>query len=371
MKRLLLVGGGHAHVEVLRHLSIRPVPGWETILVSREERAVYSGLVPAFAAGQIAEEEIGIDLQALAERAGARFLRARVSAVDAEGRRASLDDDDAIDYDLASLDVGASVAGRGLEGVAEHALASRPIDGLVAGIASRIEALRSAADGSCRLCVVGSGAAGIELAFCLDARLQREGSRKVETTLVDGGRAVLPGASRALSARVGGALRRRRIATRLGREVVAVEADGIRLDDDAKLPAEIVIWATGPEAHPLARDSALPIDARGFVRIRPSFEVEGHDSLFAAGDCASLPGMGRAGVYAVRAGPVLSDNLRTRMRGDPTAALRRYSPQGDFLSLLNLGDGRAIGAKWGIAVEGRWVMRLKDRIDRGFVARYR
>jgi selenide,water dikinase len=75
-------------------------------------------------------------------------------------------------------------------------------------------------------------------------------------------------------------------------------------------------------------------------------------------------------VYAVRQGPVLADNLIARAGGPIGRRLRRYRPQRDFLSLLNLGDGTAIGAKWGVAAQGRALFALKDRIDCRFVRRF-
>ena len=129
-----------------------------------------------------------------------------------------------------------------------------------------------------------------------------------------------------------------------------------------------MIWSPGPAAHPFLRESGLPVDEGGFVRVRPTFQVEGDDRLFAVGDCASLSGMQKAGVYAVRGAPILAENLRRVMAG---RRLRVYRPQRGFLSLLNFGDGTAAGAWRGIGFEGRWAMRLKDRIDRRFVERYR
>jgi selenide,water dikinase len=72
-------------------------------------------------------------------------------------------------------------------------------------------------------------------------------------------------------------------------------------------------------------------------------------------------------VYAVRQAPYLGHNLVAALRCE---RLREHTPQSDFLTLLNLSDGRAIGAKWGRTIEGRWVMALKDRIDRRFVRRF-
>ena len=148
----------------------------------------------------------------------------------------------------------------------------------------------------------------------------------------------------------------------------AVDAGHVQLDGGRELATDVILWVTGPASQPLGARSRLPVDARGFVEIEDSFQVRGWPDLFAVGDCASLPGMAKAGVYAVRAAPLLDHNLRARLEG---RSLRRYQPQSDFLSLLNLGDGSALGVKWGLVVRGRLVMRLKDRIDRAFVARYR
>jgi NADH dehydrogenase FAD-containing subunit len=136
------------------------------------------------------------------------------------------------------------------------------------------------------------------------------------------------------------------------------------------VPFDLLLWVTGATSQPLFRDSGLPVDARGFVLVRSTLQVQGHDNLFAAGDCATLidhRALAKAGVYAVREGPYLIANLLAFLEGRP---LRPYVPQSDFLTLMNLGDGTAVGTKWGISFHGRWVMRLKDWIDRRFVRRF-
>jgi selenide, water dikinase len=92
------------------------------------------------------------------------------------------------------------------------------------------------------------------------------------------------------------------------------------------------------------------------------------DSIFAAGDCATMTDdpRPRAGVFAVRQGPVLARNLMAAALGKP---LETYRPQGDFLTILRSGKGRAIAGRGRfLALEGRWVWRWKDRIDRNFMA---
>jgi selenide,water dikinase len=152
--------------------------------------------------------------------------------------------------------------------------------------------------------------------------------------------------------------------------VAEARRDSVVFEDGSSVPADALLWVSGAWSHPLFTDSGLPTERRGFVLTRSTLQVEGHDDLFAVGDCATLtefPETPKAGVYAVRQGPILYENLLAFLEGRP---LRRYLPQSDFLTLLNLGDGTALGAKWGRSFEGEWVMRLKDWIDRRFMKRF-
>lgn len=368
MHDLVLVGGGHAHVEVVRRWRLDPPPHARLTLVLDAPAAVYSGMVPGFVAGQYARPEIEIDVEALGRAAGARTIVVAAHAIDPAARRLRLADGSALGWDTLSLDVGAGVAGADVPGVREHALPTRPIGRFVArvdGVIARAEARRRL-----RAVVVGAGAGGVELAFALDARARRAALGDVGVTVVDGSPRVLPGYASAAARRVEREARARGIVLRLGRRVAAVDADQVRLEDGARLEADLVAWVTGASPPSLLHGTTLPTDARGFVRVRATLQCVDHDHVFAAGDCASVagaPDLPKAGVYAVRQAPALDANLRARVAGRP---LRAWRPQRAFLSLLNLGDGRAIGVKWGMAVAGRPVFRLKDWIDRRFVARY-
>jgi hypothetical protein len=72
----------------------------------------------------------------------------------------------------------------------------------------------------------------------------------------------------------------------------------------------------------------------------------------------------KAGVYAVREGPIIAQNIVNMIQNKP---LVPYEPQREFLSLMMTGDGNCIGAKYGIAFTGKWVWGMKDFIDRGFM----
>jgi selenide,water dikinase len=369
---LVLVGAGHAHVQVLRRWMMAPMAGVRLTLVVDRPVAVYSGMVPGFVAGDYAAHELEIDAVPLARRAGARVVLAPALSVDVAARRLELEGRPPLGWDVASLDVGATVREFDLPGVREHALATRPIGDFVRQLDAR---LRSAAlarpVGALRIAIVGAGVAGVELAFCLDARL-RAGGVRAEIRLLGDAAEPAPGQPERLVRRLRREASARGIELELGARVLGVEKEQLWLAGDTRgRPADLVVWATGAAPTPLLAASELPRDERGFARVDATLEVTGCENLFAAGDCAALdedPWVPRAGVYAVREGPILAANLRARLEG---GRLRRYRPQRDFLALLNLGERRALGAKRGVAFAGGWVWRWKDRIDRRFVQRFR
>lgn len=370
-RRLVLVGGGHSHVQVLESFAAEPPPGVELVVVVDTPVAIYSGMVPGYIAGFYRSDELEIDVPEQARRAGARVVLAAADRIDADGRRVILRGGESVAYDLASVNIGSTVAGLDVPGVRRHAVPTRPISGLVERVDGLVRRAREREpEHPFRAVVVGGGAGGVELAFCLQARLQATAAAPVEVRLVNDRSRILEGYPESLVRRVHRNAEERGIGIRNRTRVEGVEADHVRLADGGTLAGDAVFWVTGAAAKALFRDSDLPTDDRGFVRVRSTLQVEGRDDLFAVGDCATLvehPLTPKAGVYAVRQGPALARNLRAALAGRP---LETYRPQGDFLTLLNLGDGTALGAKWGLSFEGRWVMRLKDWIDRRFMRRF-
>ena len=410
--RLVLVGAGHAHAVALRRWWREGGPDVDLVLITDRPDTVYSGMVPGWIAGEYRRGEVVMDARLMAERAGGQLLLARAVAVDPDDRRIELDDGSALPYDLASLDVGSVVHVPG-DGDVDALVSARRPDAIVdvlgrvvdiGGTEARAAAVgrRAAAVGG-RVAVVGGGAAGVELAACV------QGQRAGQVTLLEAGDRLMAGHDPSVSRRAAAALERRGVVVRCGSAVVrcgptagprdssATTGDPpdaaaleLELSDAETLTVDAAIWATGPAPPPLLAASDLPTDEAGFVRIRKELRVVGHDDLFAAGDCASFEpdAIPRAGVHAVRQGEVLYENLvaaAAALRRGPRgpndtegadaarpphgsfADLRSYEPQSDYLTLLNLGDGTALGTKWGYVSEGRWVRWLKDRIDRRFV----
>lgn len=369
-KHVVLVGAGHAHIQVLDAFAGSP-PDARLTLVVDTPIAVYSGMVPGFVAGQYRIDELQIDPMPLARRAGVEVVVARAVAIDTANRRIEVEGREPVPYDIASFDIGSTVVGLDLPGVREHALPTRPIGLFVERMDEVLEAARRH-DGTrpFRVVVVGAGAGGVELAFTLGHRLRRDTSAEVHVALLDNGPHILRGYAEAVVRRATRRAATDGIEVRTGCTVVGVDNGAVCLDEAGTVPFDVLVWVTGAVSHPVFEPSGISTDHRGFARVRPTLQFEEHDNLFGAGDCVTLidhPTTAKAGVYAVRQGPFITHNLLATLHDEP---LRAYVPQTDFLALLNLGDGTALGTKWGRAVEGRWVMKLKDWIDRRFMARF-
>jgi selenide,water dikinase len=371
MREVVLVGGGHAHIQVLESFAKEPLPDARlTVLVDRPI-AVYSGMVPGFIAGQYRAAELEIDVALWTRRAGAQLTIGRAVRLDPDRREIEVEGQAPVPFDIASFDIGSTVAGLDLPGIREHALPTRPIGVFNRRIGEVIEAARQhQPDTPLRVVVVGGGAGGVEVAFTLEHRLGRETNARVEVTLLEGGPQILRGYAPSLVRRVHRHTKQRGIEIRCSQRVGAVEQDSVQLVDGQRVPFDVLLWVTGAVSHSIFKDSGLPTDDRGFVRVRPTLQFQHYDNLLAAGDCATLidyPTTAKAGVYAVRQGPYITENIRALLAG---TSLRQYTPQRDFLALMNLGGGIAVGTKWGVSLEGRWVMTLKDRIDRRFMQRF-
>ncbi len=369
MKRLVLVGGGHAHVEVLRRFGRAPAAGTELVLVSPHRLTPYSGMLPGLLAGHYESAAAHIDLERLARFAGARFARTLAAGIDPHARSVALAEGGALAFDLLSLDVGSAPASAGVPGAAEHALGVKPIDRFLHawdGWRARARAGTLA-----RLLVVGGGAAGVETVLAMRYRLAREGGRAgaVECALATDADRLLPMHPPRVQAMLARILGERGVRLHLATPAARIEPGALIAANGARIAADAIVWSTGAAALPWLRGLGLALDPAGFVAVNESLQSISHAHVFAAGDCATMLGHARprSGVFAVRQGPPLAANLRAALAGRPLA---RYVPQEHALALISAGDRYAVAARGGWAAEGRWVWTWKDWIDRRFVRRY-
>ncbi len=318
-------------------------------------------MLPGWIAGHYALGEIVSPLAPLAERAGAGFHQTSASAIDPVRRIVRCADGAEHPYDVLSVDTGPVADLDHLPGAREHALAVRPIEEFIEGWTALQGRLRADAGG--RIAMVGAGAAGVELALAMQHALKD--LPRMRLTLISAAD-TLPGNSGARLARL---LRKVGIEILSSTAARRIGPGHVELASGRIFEADAIVVSTGSAAAPWLRRSGLALDERGFLLTDSALRAVSHPEVFAAGDCASVEGHPRpkSGVYAVRAGPPLAANLRRALGGAP---LETHVPQRRALYLVSAGGRYAVGT-WGrLAWEGAWVWRWKDRIDRGFIAKY-
>jgi selenide,water dikinase len=369
---IVLVGGGHAHVHLLKAFGEQPLAGSRVTLIARDLMTPYSGMLPGVVAGFYRFDEAHIDLAALAAATGTRLVHGEAVGLDREGKRVILASGLTVPYGLASIDVGIQPDLTSIEGAAQHGIAVKPI----AAFLVKLERLRAAARaGTVRhVAAVGGGAAGVELMLAVRTRLVADviadgrDPRSLAFTLITA-EELLPTHHVRVRASFRRILAERRVALHEGRPAVAIAADHVRLGDGATIAADAVLITTRAAAPAWFASTGLALDRRGFLAVGPTLQVINDADVFAAGDCAELIETPRekSGVYAVRAGEPLAGNLRRRAHGQPPIP---WWPQKRHLSLITTGERYVVASRGPLKAEGAWLWTLKDWIDRRWMRAY-
>jgi selenide,water dikinase len=369
MQDLVLIGGGHAHVHVLKQFGDRPLQEAQVTLVGRDVETPYSGMIPGFVAGHYSFEDCHIDLTRLCARSGARMVHAEATGIDRAGRRVLLKDQPALGYDLLSIDVGSAPNVGGIAGAEQSAIPVKPIAELGRRWLEFSARMKSWL-GPLNVMVIGGGAGGVELALAIDHRLRQVAkAASLQVTLATKDE-ILGGQAEAARRRLRAIFQRRGIRLLEHAGAQRIERGAVQLEDGQWHQADAVFVVTEASAAPWFADTGLPLDEKGFLAVDDTLASIGDASIFAAGDCATVLDHRRpkAGVFAVRQGPPLADNLRRVLGGE---AARPFVPQRRYLSILGTGDGRAVATRGDWAIEGRWVWWWKDYIDRKWMRMYR
>ena len=424
LKDLVLVGGGHSHVIVLRRFGMKPVPGVRVTVICRDVETPYSGMLPGLVAGHYTHDEIHIDLGPLARFANARFYHDEVIGLDPAENLVICRNRPAVRYDVLSIDVGSAPRVHDVPGADGTVVPVKPIGNFVECWNALVERVLGTGTGTAmRIGVVGAGAGGVEMVLAmrhgLRDRVRRTGgdperlSFEVFTDTAD----VLPSKPPRVRAAFDGVLTGRGVRvhrnariervtrrslpaaggavdhtrSRAGGGSGAVAADipvesatgadtgGARRAQPATVlhaadgtahELDEVLWVTEAGAPTWLAAAGLATDDGGFVAVHPTLESTSHPGIFAAGDCAAVLAHPRekAGVFAVRQGPPLAENLRRALCG---RALKPFTPQRRYLSLISTGERRAVATRGGsLVLDGQWVWRWKDWIDRRFMRKF-
>ncbi|MCC5995799.1 MAG: FAD-dependent oxidoreductase [Oceanicaulis sp.] len=360
VRDLVLAGGGHAHALMLARWRLRP--GVRVTLIHPGAHAPYTGMLPGHVAGHYPLPALKIDLARLCAHAGARHIDAMAGGLDLQARTLQAGGRQ-VRFDVLSLDIGAAGAIPALEG-AERIVPARPLDAFAARWARFVDDV-SAGKARPEVCIIGAGAAGVELALAAAHRLNAL-APDAAVNLAEAGGAITPDLPARARRTLVKALDRSGVQLVTGAQITRIDAGGAVLADGARLPGALVISAAGVRAHAWLAQTGLALHD-GYVAVDAHLQSLSHPGVFACGDCAHLAHAPRpkAGVYAVRAAPVLARNLAAAAVAG--GRMRRFKPQRGYLRLIALGGRKALAARNGLSISGGWVWRWKDAIDRAFM----
>lgn len=374
LRDIVLVGGGHSHVGVLKRFAMNPVPGVRLTLICRDTHTPYSGMLPGYLAGHYSYDDVHIDLSRLAEYAGARFYRDEAVGIDRTNKRILCQNRPRVPYDILSINIGSSPRVSEVQGAGEHAVPVKPINGFNQRWLSLLSRIENH-EGPMSVAVVGAGAGGVELTLAMQFRLRNELLQRgkdpdqLHFHLFDAADQVLPTHNAKVRSVFQRKLSERGVKVHLGSPVSRVESGLLILDSGETLQVDEVLWVTRAGGPAWLEETGLALDEGRFIRVRDTLQSENDDSIFAAGDIANVINHPRekAGVFAVRQGPPLADNLKRMATGKQT---RNFYPQKKWLALISTGDKYAVASRGDVEFHGRLAWRWKDWIDRRFMRKF-
>jgi selenide,water dikinase len=360
-KDLVLMGGGHSHVIVLRMMGMSPFEGVRTTLISDVTHTPYSGMIPGHISGVYSYDESHIDLCKLCHFAGVDFVLNRPNGIDLQNKQLLLDSRPALSFDALSLNTGSIPSMKNIVGAEKYMIPAKPVPGFL-GAWNRI-----AEDKQERpvIAIVGGGAGGVEVALSMQHKLQ--GRARIH--LVHEEEGILKTHNKRVRKKFSKILKERNVEVHLGVKVVEVREGELLCDNHESIYAEHIFCFTQATALDYLRETGLDLDPHGFISVKETLQSSSHSFVFATGDVSSIQGHPRpkSGVFAVRQGKPLFENLRSYLYDKP---LKKYRPQKRFLSLIGTASFSAVASKGAFTWSSPLMWRLKDWIDRKFMQRF-
>ena len=360
-KRLILLGAGNANLQILRRWCDSPIPRTDVTVLNDTAIVPYSGMLPGAIAGRYTSEDIHIDVAALCKKAQATFVQARAKHLPDGTQSIETDTAGTLNYDLLSINIGSTAAAPPEATNDQRSVSLKPLHEVEARMNALEQRVR-AHNGLFKIAVIGGGATAFEVSLALVYRLQSAGNARV--SLWTSGDAPLQNQSKRLSQICTRLLEKHGVRLHSRQRVSGMDEAGLTTETGATEPADAIIWATPARPTPFSFCAGLAPDADSFIPVHDTLQTVASPTVFASGDCATLtshPRLPKAGVFSVRQGPVLWDNLYASLHNEP---LRPYRPQPLYLFLLNTSHDSAVMQYGRLAFEGRWAMRWKDAIDR-------
>jgi NADH:ubiquinone reductase (H+-translocating) len=355
---VLVVGGGFAGGYVARLLGERGAT-----IVSPENFMLYTPMLPEAASGTLEPRHTVVPLRQMCPHA--ELVLGRVAAIDEERRAAHVTTPDAgtfeIGYEQLVLALGAVPRTFPVPGLADYGLGFKDLADAIR-LRNRVLRELEAADAELEpdamsrhlsFVFVGAGYAGVEALaelsdLAADAlrwypRLRDVPQRWV---LVDAAPKILAEIPPRLGDYAAMELKSRGVEIHVSTTLESFDGDEVVLSNGVRIPAHTLVWTAGVKASPLLGPFGMPLDDRGRVRVDSFLRVDGHERIWALGDCAAVPNERTPGRFdpptcqhALRQARRLAKNLHGdlqpygyRMLGQ-VATLGRYKGIADVLGL--------------------------------------
>ena len=374
LRDIVLVGGGHSHVGVLKSFGMKPIPGVRITLICTDMHTPYSGMLPGYVAGHYDFDEVHIDLSRLAVFAGARLYRDEVTGLDRINKKVLCRSRPPVPYDQLSINIGSTPQLRQVPGATEFTVAVKPIQRFNDRWLALLDRVQHHA-GKLTIAVVGAGAGGVELLLAMQFRLRNEMQKwgrnpdDLVFHLFTDAANILPTHNTSVRRRFDAVLAARGVVVHRNAGVTEVFAGHLKTATGDVLATDEIVWVTSAGGAPWLRDTGLELDAVGFINVTDTLQTVTDPNIFAAGDIASMINykLEKAGVFAVRQGVPLTANLRRAVEGTP---LVPYHPQRTWLALISTGDKYAVASRGWLHFAGTVVWQWKDWIDRRFMTKF-
>ena len=378
-KDLVLVGGGHSHALVLRKLGMNPWPADVRLtLITNLADTPYSGMLPCHISGLYDFDTAHIDLRPLTRFANCRLIMDEMIGLDPEQQKVICKRHPPIAYDVLSIDIGSTPTQSHVPGAAQHAIPAKPVPKLLQAWASYLDVFeRNLAENprtKATISIVGGGVGGVEMAFAMQVRLRQlvkdcgqNAEERIAVHIFQRGPHLAKGRNRLTQWMVESLCKERQIFVHTGEIVCEVTAAAVRCKSGLVVECDRTFWVTNASAPSWLTDSGLTLTDSGFLAVSDTLQTRSHPNVFAAGDVATMVNHNRpkAGVFAVRQGPPLYENLKRYVTGQP---LKPFKPQKRYLNIIDTDKEHAI-ASWGpFAFHSRWCRHWKDSIDQKFMA---
>ncbi len=374
LRDIVLVGGGHSHVGVLKSFGMKPIAGVRLTLICTDMHTPYSGMLPGYVAGHYDYDDVHIDLSRLAVFAGARLYRDEVVGIDRASQKVICKNRPPVPYDQLSINIGSTPQLGGVPGAADHAVAVKPIQRFNDRWVALVERVKNH-PGTTTIAVVGAGAGGVELTLAMQFRLRNELSAlgrnpdELSFHIFTASADILPTHNAGVRQRFDAVLAKRGVVVHRSAEVKEVGKGSLKAATGEVLDADEIIWVTRAGGAAWLQHTGLALDAEGFIQVQDTLQTVTDPNIYAAGDIASMVNyrLEKAGVFAVRQGKPLAENLRRAVSGQP---LQAYKPQTTWLALISTGNQYAVASRGWLGFAGVWVWQWKDWIDKRFMRKF-